>query len=157
MPYARPGDTVRIDYVGMLDTGEVFERTTGTRPLQFTIGTTEVIPGLGEAVVGMSPGEARTARIPAEKAFGPIRKEMAIVVKRDSVSEEDAPRPNEPVEITLHSGESILARVAHVSESTLTLDANHPLAGQDLTFAIRLVDIVEPNRVDPSQGEAVYE
>lgn len=147
MLFAQPGDTVKIDFVGMLDDGTVFEKTVDKYPLKFTIGDNEVIPGLEIAVLGMSPGETKTARIPPEKGFGPVHKEMNLVIDRGESLEDQSPCIGDGVEIKLESGETLVATVARVSESTLTLDPNHPLAGKHVTFAIRLLEIAHRNEV----------
>jgi len=143
MQSARYGDTVRIDYVGMLDDGTVFESTVGKFPLQFTLGSGEVIPGFEAAVVGMSLGEAKACRIPTEKAFGPPQKEMVVFVDRSQIPDRISPKIGDPVEVSNEYGQAVVAKVADVSESDLTLDLNHPLAGRDLTIALKLIDIVE--------------
>lgn len=143
MQYAQHGDTVKVDYVGMLDNGAVFESTFEKLPLQFTLGNGEVIPGIDEAVVGMSPGEEKTLRIPAQKAFGFPRKDMAVVVDRRQVPDRVTPMKGNSVVIRSENDQEIVATVTDISDSTITLDMNHPLAGQDLTVALKLIDIVE--------------
>jgi FKBP-type peptidyl-prolyl cis-trans isomerase 2 len=138
---AQPGDTVKIDFVGMLDDGTVFAKTVDKYPLQFTIGGNEVILGLEKAVIGMSPAETKTTRIPPEEAFGPARKEMNIIVDRGGRLQEKSMRTGDAVAIRLESGDSLVATLVSVSESTLILDPNHPLAGKYLTFTIRMLEI----------------
>jgi peptidylprolyl isomerase len=141
---AQHGDTVKVDYVGMLDDGTVVESTVDKFPLQFTLGSGQVIPGFDEAVLGMTLGEEKTCRILTEKAFGRPRKEMTVVINRDQVPIRVTPRVGDPVEIYDEPEPAVVATVTDVSESTLTLDLNHPLAGQDLTVALKLLEIVEP-------------
>jgi peptidylprolyl isomerase len=143
MQPARLGDTVKIDYVGMLDDGTVFESTVDKLPLQFTLGSGEVIPGFDAAVVGMSPGEWKTCRIPTEKAFGPPQAEMVVVVDRSHVPDRVSLKIGDAVEVSNEYGQAVVAKVARISGSDLALDLNHPLAGQDLTVALKLIDIVE--------------
>jgi peptidylprolyl isomerase len=143
MTAVQSGDIVRVDYVGMLDDGTVFDSTVGKAPLQFIVGGGQVIAGFEEAVVGMSPGEEKTCRIPMDKAFGEPRKEMEVAIRRDQLPENDSLGVGDLVEIRPDSGPAVSGRVTSISESTFTLDLNHPLAGQDVTFALRLVEIVE--------------
>ena len=103
MTTAQFGHTVKVDYVGILDDGTVFDSTVDKAPLQFTLGRGQVIAGLEEAVVGMRPGEEKTCRIPADKAFGQPKKELELVVRRDQIPEQVALHVGDPVEISPES------------------------------------------------------
>jgi peptidylprolyl isomerase len=140
MEQARSGDTVKVNYTGRLDDGEVFASSGEQEPLEFVIGKNRMISGFEEAVVGMSPGESKTAKIPADKAFGPHRADMLKVVERSQCPTDVA--RGQRLEVTDQSGRTTIVKVSDVSESEVTLDINHPLAGKDLTFDIELVDIV---------------
>lgn len=140
MAEAKSGDTVRVHYTGRLDSGEVFDSSQGRDPLEFTLGTGQVIPGFEEAVTGMSPGEEKQVKIPADEAYGPRREEMMLVIGRDQLPEDIEPEAGQQLQMS-QAGQDLVVRVADVSDETVTLDANHPLAGQDLTFDLELVEI----------------
>ena len=141
MAQAKTGDTVRVHYTGNLDDGTVFDSSEGRDPLQFTIGGGQIIPGFDQAVVGMTPGDSKTERIPCDQAYGPYRSEMMVEVERSMVPEGMELEVGQHLELQANDGTSVPVRVAGLTETKVTLDGNHPLAGKDLTFAIKLVDI----------------
>ena len=138
---AKPGDTVRVHYRGTLDDGTEFDSSTGRDPLEFTIGSGQVIPGFDAAVDGMSVGESVTVTIPAEEAYGPRQNEAVQQVPRDMF--DDEPQAGWMVELTAPEGQRLAALIAEVGTDTVTLDFNHPMAGKDLTFEIELVEVIE--------------
>ncbi len=142
MAQAGTGDTVRVHYTGTHDDGTVFDTSSGREPLEFTIGSGQVIPGFDSAVDGMSPGDSETVKIPAEQAYGPHREEMMLEADRAQVPAELDPQVGERLEIKQQDGQSIPVTVTAITETLITLDGNHPLAGQALTFEIELVEIV---------------
>ncbi|GAB4516908.1 MAG: peptidylprolyl isomerase [Anaerolineae bacterium] len=142
MTQAKTGDTVRVHYTGKLADGTVFDSSREREPLEFTIGAGQVIPGFEDAVIGMSPQETKTATIPAEEAYGPHYPELVMVVGRESFPEGTRPEIGQQYQVALQGGQTLIVRVTEVAENTVTLDANHPLAGEDLTFDIELVEIV---------------
>ena len=143
MGQAKHGDTVMVHYRGKLQDGSVFDDSFDREPLQFTIGGGQVIPGLEEAVVGMNPGDSKTAEVPLEEGFGPYREDMVVVVDKSQFAHlDEEPTVGERVPIPQPNGPPIEVTVANVTESEVTVDANHPLAGEDLTFDIELIDIV---------------
>ena len=142
MAQAGTGDTVRVHYTGTHDDGTVFDTSSGREPLEFTIGSGQVIPGFDSAVDGMSPGDSETVKIPAEQAYGPHREEMMLEVDRAQVPAELDPQVGERLEIKQQDGQSIPVTVTAITETLITLDGNHPLAGQALTFEIELVEVV---------------
>ncbi|HOB17523.1 MAG TPA: peptidylprolyl isomerase [Candidatus Methanoculleus thermohydrogenotrophicum] len=142
MAQAKQGDTVRVHYTGKLDDGTVFDTSSERSPLEFTIGEGEIIPGFEQAVIGMKPGETKTVRIPPEEAYGPHRDDMTLTVDRDQFPEDLDPEPGQQLQVRQPGGGAVIVTVSEVSESTVTLDANHPLAGRLLTFDIQLLDIV---------------
>lgn len=142
MAQAKEGDTVKVHYTGKLEDGTVFDTSEERAPLEFTIGSGQIIPGFERAVVGMEPGEAKTATIPPEEAYGPHRDEMTITVDREQFPEDINPEPGQQLQVQQPDGRAAIVVVSDVSESSVTLDANHPLAGQPLTFDIELVDII---------------
>ncbi len=141
MSEAKQFDTVRVHYTGRLDDGSVFDSSRGREPIEFTIGGGQVIPGFEQAVVGMNPGEEKTVRIPSDEAYGPYRDEMVLTVQRDQFPPDIDPQVGQALQVQQSNGESLIVTVSEVSETAVKLDANHPLAGQDLTFDIELVEI----------------
>ena len=142
MAQAKNGDTVKVHYTGKLEDGTVFDSSTNRDPLQFTIGEGRVIPGFEQAVVGMNPGESKTTKVPADKAYGPHRKEMVLVVDRNQLPVDLKPKIGQQLQSRQADGGTMRVTVTDVSESSVTLDANHPSAGKDLTFDVQLVEIV---------------
>ena len=139
MARAKDGDTVAIHYIGTLDNGRIFASTeTDEEPLRFTLGAGEVFPALEKAVCGMAVGEAKNILIPAAEAYGPRRPENVVVMQRDKLTPGSEPKLGQKVRISLRSGRELLMLVAAVDTDEVTLDGNHPLAGLDLTFALRL-------------------
>ncbi|HID19321.1 MAG TPA: peptidylprolyl isomerase [Methanophagales archaeon] len=142
MAQAKIGDTIRVHYTGKFEDGMVFDTSTDGDPLEFTIGNGQVIPGFEEAVVGMSPGESKTTNIPVEKAYGPHREDQVQVVDRKKLPADLKPEIGQQLEGRQPDGEIIVATVTDVTKSSVTLDANHPLAGKPLIFEIQLIEIV---------------
>ena len=142
MAPANTGDTVKVHYTGKLDDGTVFDTSANRDPLQFTIGEQQVIPGFEQTVVGMNPGESKTAQIPVDKAYGPHRKEMILVVERSQFPADLEPQVEQCLQLCQPDGQNMVARVTDVSESKVMLDANHLLEGKELTFDIQLIEIV---------------
>jgi peptidylprolyl isomerase len=140
---AKTGDTVRVHYTGRLDDGNVFDSSEQREPLELTLGEARVIPGFQQAVVGMAPGTTKTAEIPSSKAYGDRQEEMVVNFDRQQIPPTIAPEPGQQVQLQTEQGEPIAATIVKVTDESVTVDANHPLAGQDLTFDIRLVEIVE--------------
>jgi len=144
---ARAGDTVIVDYRLMLDDGPVY--STGDRPLRFTVGEGKYLPGFEEAVIGMRAGESKTVRLPAEKAYGPYHPELVKVVSRSELPEGLQPVVGQRLQMKQQDGTPLSMVVAEVAESAVTLDANFPLAGKNLTYEIELLAIVQ----NPAQGD----
>ncbi|HXY53173.1 MAG TPA: peptidylprolyl isomerase [Nitrospirota bacterium] len=142
MALAKRGDTVRVHYTGRLEDGTVFDTSRSRHPLQFTLGNGQVIAGFENAIAGMNIGESKTTVIPVEQAYGPRRDDMIVTVKRDELPHDLDAKIGQRLELTQMDNRTILVTVTNVTESSLTLDANHPLAGRTLTFDIELVGIV---------------
>ncbi len=142
MAQATSGDTVRIHYTGTLSDGTVFDSSEGREPLEFTLGVGQVIPGFDRAVAGMAPGETQTVEIPAEEAYGPSREEMMLSVSPDQFPEGMDPELGQQLQLSQPDGQAVVVRVTEIEDDAVTLDANHPLAGKDLTFEITLDEIV---------------
>ncbi len=142
MTQAKQDDTVRIHYTGKLADGTVFDTSLNRHPLQFTIGKGQVIAGFEQAVIGMNTGESRTATIPVDQAYGPRREDRIVTVERGTLPPDLNPEVGQRLEMTQMDDQTLLVTVTAVSDTTLTLDANHPLAGKDLTFDLQLIGIV---------------
>lgn len=141
MVQAKPGDTVKIHYTGKLDDGTVFDSSVEREPLEFTLSSGQVIPGFDQAVLGMSPGETKTETIPMDQAYGPYREEMVLEVNKQQMPPDLEPEVGQQLQLQQANGQIVAVLVTGVTDSTVTLDANHPLAGEDLTFEIQLVEI----------------
>lgn len=147
---AKDGDTVRVDYTGTLDDGTVFDSSVDpsfghVEPLEFTIGADQVIPGFEQAVIGLSLNESTTVHIPVDEAYGPYYEELVHTLNWSQFEEGFVPEVGQQLHMQDASGQSFPVTVLSVSEAGVTVDANHPLAGEDLTFEIQLVEILQPS------------
>ncbi len=138
---ASDGDTVRVHYTGTLEDGTTFDTSVGREPLEFTLGEGQMIPGFEKAVYGLQVGKSKTVTIPAEEAYGPHRDDLVIVVEREQLPADLDPKVDQQLQMQQADGRTAVVIVTDVSEATITVDANHPLAGKDLTFEIELVEI----------------
>ena len=141
MAQAQIGDTVKVDYTGRFDDGTVFDSSEGREPLEFTIGQGQVIPGFEEGVSGMNPGDEKTINIPCEQAYGPRFDELTMNVEKSAFPPDMELSVGDMLELRQPDGETMMAMVTMVDENSVTLDANHPMAGRDLTFDIKLQEI----------------
>jgi len=142
MTNPKNGDTVKVHYTGKLASGEVFDTSEGGDPLSFKLGGREVIPGLEAAVLGMAVGDSLTVTIPCDDAYGPPRKELVIPIQRSELPEDLTPEVGMQLAMQGEGEEEqIPVLITAVTEAEVTLDANHPLAGKDLTFDVKLVSI----------------
>lgn len=142
MTEAKQNDTVQVHYTGTLDDGSVFDSSREREPLEFTLGVGQVIPGFDNAIRGMSVGDSKTVRIPADQAYGEYRDDLVLEVTLDQFPAEVTPQVGQEFELRTQTGQAIPAMVAQVSDTHAKLDANHPLAGRALTFDLELVAIV---------------
>ncbi len=142
MATVKKGDTIRIHYTGKLEDGTIFDSSEGTNPLEFTVGGGEIISGLEQGVVGMSPGESKTITIPTEQAYGPHVKERVFEFDKKKAPENFNPEIGQRLQMYRADGMPIMATVIGISESSVTMDCNHPLAGNPLVFDATLVEIV---------------
>jgi len=141
MSQAKQGDTVRVHYTGTLEDGQEFDSSRGLDPLTFTIGTGSVIQGFDDAVTGMAVGDEKRVTIPAAEAYGPRRDELTLRVPRSELPPDL--ELEEGTQLRMEQGDqSIVVTVREMDDDAVTLDANHPLAGEPLTFDLRLVEIV---------------
>lgn len=141
MTEVRKGDSVRVHYTGRLDDGTVFDSSAGKEPLEFTVGSGQVIAGFDEAVVGMVAGQSKVVHIPVDKGYGKRNEEMVITAPLEHVPPDLNPELGMRLEMGGANGELIRVVVTAITDSHITLDANPPLAGKDLTFDIELVEI----------------
>jgi peptidylprolyl isomerase len=135
------GDTVRVHYTGKLKDGTVFDSSFDRDPLEFTMGEAAVISGFENAVRGMEVGQSKTVTMPPEEAYGPHFDEMVLVLNREQFPPEIDPTIGQHLQMQQENGREFIARITDVSEATITVDANHPLAGKELTFEIELVGV----------------
>ncbi len=142
MAQAQAGDLVKVHYTGRLADGTIFDTSMEREPLEFTLGEGELIPGFEQAVLGMTTGESRTATILADQAYGPHRAERVIDVERHHLPSDLQPELGQRLQMTRPDGTTINVVVTTITETQVTLDANHPLAGQDLIFDLILVEIL---------------
>jgi peptidylprolyl isomerase len=141
MTQAKQGDTVKVHYTGKLDDGTVFDSSVERGPLEFTLGAGNVIAGFEQAVTGMSQGESKTVTIPSEEAYGPHRPEMEVQVGREQFPPDLKPQVGQQLQVKQGDGEVLIVLVTELTGDKVTLDANHPLAGKDLTFEIELLEV----------------
>lgn len=142
MIQAKSGDTVKVHYTGKLDDGSVFDSSGDRAPLQLIVGDNRIIPAFEQAIIGMQPGESKTIQIPASEAFGPYRTELVRTVERSIFPADLEPKVGQRLKATNLAGRSVAVTVTEVSEMSVTIDANHLLAGEDLTFDIQLIEVV---------------
>lgn len=141
MANAKSGDTVKVHYTGKLKDGSVFDSSVQKEPLEFKIGEGNMISGFENAVIGMQEGESKTADIPVDDAYGEKRDDMMVEVPREDVPEDIKPEVGLQLAIQQQDGNSIPVTVTEVHDEKIVLDANHPLAGQDLVFEIELLEV----------------
>jgi peptidylprolyl isomerase len=142
IPQATPGDTVLFHYTGSLTDGTVFDSSSGREPLRVTLGSGQVIRGVDDALVGMTPGDEKTVTIAPDEAYGPRRPELLHEVQRAAIPPEVDLEVGKQLEGRDTGGHRLRLTVVDVAADKVTLDANHPLAGEDLKFELKLVDIV---------------
>ena len=141
MTEAKPGTTVSIHYTGTLADGSTFDSSEGRDPLTFEMGAGQIIPGLEAALSGMTPGEAKTVTIPAAEAYGDHNPQAVQQVPREAVPDHIPLDPGTQLQVQTQDGRALPVVVTEVTEEQVTLDANHPLAGKDLTFAVEVVSV----------------
>lgn len=166
MAQAKTGDKVKVHYTGKLEDGSVFDTSEGyiehtsesscgcgsndgcksesqaTGPMEFVIGAGQLIPKFEEAVIGLEPGQSITVNIAADDAYGQRAEEMVAVIERSEIPADINPEPGHQMEVILEDGSPMPVLVTAVTDTSITLDANHPLAGCDLTFEIKLLEIM---------------
>jgi peptidylprolyl isomerase len=141
MAQAKEGDTIQVHYTGTLKDGTVFDTSQDREPLEFTLGNGDVIPGFEKAVLGLAVGEKRKVEIPCDEAYGPHASELMMAIDRSQFPADQELTVGQTIPARLSSGPTLRSTIVEISETQVTLDANHPLAGEDLTFDIELVSI----------------
>ncbi len=137
---ANNGSMVKVHYTGTLADGSVFDSSLEREPLEFKLGCGQVIPGFEEAVLSMNIGETKTVTIPADQAYGQRHEELVLVVEKEKVPAELNPQVGDKLQMRQANGTPVTVVVTEIAEKTITLDANHSLAGKDLTFELTLVE-----------------
>lgn len=141
MSQAKSGDTVKIHYTGTLDDGTQFDSSAGRDPLEFTVGSGQVIPGFDQAVEGMAVGDKKDVHIEAEDAYGPRHDQMIQEVPRSALPDDLEPQVGMGLQARRPDGAMLDLTITEVGEESITVDGNHPLAGKALNFALELVEI----------------
>jgi FKBP-type peptidyl-prolyl cis-trans isomerase 2 len=147
MQQVKNGDKVKVHYHGTLRNGETFDSSKGREPLEFTVGSGQVIKGFDQGVMGMQVGEKKKVEIQAEDAYGGKDEKNIIEFPKDQFPQDLVPEEGMQLMMSNGQGQSFPVTIAEVRENTVVLDANHPLAGQDLIFDIELVEIVPTSRI----------
>jgi peptidylprolyl isomerase len=140
---AKIGDTVKVEYTGKLSDGSEFDTSVGREPIKFTLGSDEYLPAFENAILGMSVGQKKTFTIPAEEAYGPHYPEKVVVLPRSELSPDIVPKVGMKLVQKQEDGSDIIATITEVTDDTVTLDANYPLAGKDLTFEVKLLELTK--------------
>lgn len=142
MTQVKAGDTVRIHYTGTLTDGTVFDSSQGRDPLEFTVGSGQIIPGLDKAIPGMVAGDKKVVNIPCAEAYGEADENARQAVPRAQIPDHIPVEPGTQLQMQAPNGHVVPVVVVSADENEVVLDANHPLAGKDLTFDFELVEIV---------------
>lgn len=143
MQTAKKGDKVKVHYHGKLTDGTTFDSSEGRSPLEFEVGSGQVIPGFDEGVTGLAVGEKKTVEIPADQAYGPVSDNHIFEFPKTQFPPEMIPelQVGMPLQMQTETGQPVQVTIKEVKEDSVVLDANHPLAGKDLIFDIELVEI----------------
>jgi FKBP-type peptidyl-prolyl cis-trans isomerase 2 len=147
MQQAQNGDKVKVHYHGKLRSGETFDSSQGREPLEFTLGSGQVIKGFDEGVKGMQVGDKKTVEIPVGDAYGEKNDEMLIEFPKNQFPPELNPEVGMQLMMNNGQGQQFPVNIVEVKEESVVLDANHPLAGQDLIFDLELVEIEPKSRI----------
>lgn len=147
MQQAQNGDKVRVHYEGTLKTGETFDSSKGREPLEFTVGSGQVIKGFDEGVKGMKVGEKKTVEIPVGDAYGEKSEDLIIEFPKAQFPGDMNPEVGQQLMMSNGSGQSFPVTIREIKDDSVLLDANHPLAGQDLIFNIELVEIIPTSKI----------
>lgn len=143
MSQVEDGNTVKVHYTGTLDDGTVFDTSREREPLEFTLGNGQLIPGFEKAVIGMEVGESTEVSIESDDAYGERRDDLELDVSMSDLPDDIDPQVGMQLQMQQQDGNAIPVQITEVKDESVTLDANHPLAGQDLNFEIELIEISE--------------
>ena len=141
MTQAKQGDTVQIHYTGTLTDGTVFDSSQGRDPLEFEVGSGMIIPGLDAAIPGMAVGDTKTVEVPSDQAYGPQHPEARQPIPRSQLPDDIPQEVGTRLQMQRPDGQVVNVVIADVTDTEIVIDANHPLAGKDLTFEIEVVDV----------------
>lgn len=141
MSTAKQGNKVKVHYTGKLEDGIIFDSSENREPLEFEVGSGQVIPGFENAVVDMGVGDKKTVEIPSEEAYGPVREELVFEVPLEKFAPDAKPEVGQQYNVTQQDGNVVTVSVAGVDENNVSLDANHPLAGKKLIFDVEVIEI----------------
>jgi peptidylprolyl isomerase len=142
MQSVKKGDTVKVHYRGKMTNGEIFDTSEGRDPLEFKVGAGMVIPGFDHGVLDMKQGDKKTIEIPVEKAYGPRDESLVIEFPNENLPPDLKPEEGMQLQLSNQDGEAYPVVVKSVGDKSILLDANHPLAGEDLVFDVELIEIV---------------
>jgi peptidylprolyl isomerase len=142
MAQVQNGDHIKINYTGSLKDGTVFDSSEGREPLEFTVGEHQVIPGVEQAVMGMDVGESKTVTVSSDQAYGPHMDQLVQTVDKARIPDHVTPEVGKQLLVRDEQGKTLTLQITDIGDETITLDANHPLAGKDLTFTIEVVEKV---------------
>jgi peptidylprolyl isomerase len=145
MSQAKTGNTVKVHYTGKLKDGTIFDSSIDREPLEFKIGDGRIIPGFEHAVIGLKGGDSVSVSIAADDAYGQHDERLIQKINKDQLPEGLDPQIGQRLEAHQSDGRKVPVIVSEINESSITLDANHPLAGKDLFFEIELVEIMDKN------------
>ena len=134
------GDQIRVNYIGRFENGSMFDSSEGREPLEFTVGAEQVIAGFDQAVIGLKPGESCKVVVAPEEGYGAHVPEMVAEVERHLIPDSEKLILGSMLEVSLEDGQSLEVQVVELSDTTVTLDGNHPLAGKELHFEIELLE-----------------
>jgi peptidylprolyl isomerase len=138
---AKKGETVIVHYRGILKNGKEFDSSEGREPLQFTLGASSMIPGFEKAVSKMTVGEMKTVTIKASEAYGPFRKDLVMEISRDKLPPALSVKAGDQLQLKNPRGGTTKVKVVKAIDTSITVDANHELAGQDLIFTLKLIAV----------------
>lgn len=141
MQKAQKGDTVQVHYTGRLNDETVFDSSQGKEPLEVTIGEGKLIPGFEKGLIGMGVGETKTLEIQPDEGYGQRNDQLATQVQRSDLPQDLEPEVGQRLQVTQPDGSTFVVQVTGIDDNSVTLDANHPLAGETLKFDIELTDI----------------
>ncbi|RPH51194.1 MAG: peptidylprolyl isomerase [Desulfobacteraceae bacterium] len=142
MNFAKGGDTIKVHYTGRLTDGTIFDSSKKRNPLEFRIGSGSLIPGFENGIIGMAVGDTKTVTIPDNEGYGPKNEDLVVQVKRENLPDDIAPEIGQMLQMSQPDGHFLNVMVTEVDALSVTLDANHPLAGKTLLFEIELIEIL---------------